>query len=94
MPGYPENPNSPILESETRYSASPLTSFDCLYSRVASVRVLLTSCSSLRRGRNIQEISFDGTFKLGNFPAHDFFGDASFFLLDAPGVGLVVTVYL
>ncbi|MCJ1421068.1 hypothetical protein MMC32_007430 [Xylographa parallela] len=54
MPGYPENPNSPILESETR-------------------------------GRKIQEIGFDSTFKLGQFPAHDFFGDGSFFLLDAPG---------
>lgn len=36
-------------------------------------------------GRRVREISFDGGLKAGPFPAHDFFGDGSFYLLDAPG---------
>ncbi|KAL1853521.1 hypothetical protein Daus18300_011802 [Diaporthe australafricana] len=37
-------------------------------------------------GRGVREISFgDGELKVGPFPAHDFFGDGSFYLLDAPG---------
>jgi glyoxylase-like metal-dependent hydrolase (beta-lactamase superfamily II) len=39
-------------------------------------------------GRNMREIDFpDGPdgLKIGRFKAHDFFGDGSFYLLDAPG---------
>ena len=36
-------------------------------------------------GRRVREIDFDGELKVGPFPAHDFFGDGSFYLLDAPG---------
>ncbi|KAG0648079.1 Cytochrome P450 monooxygenase andK [Hyphodiscus hymeniophilus] len=36
-------------------------------------------------GRNLNEISFSDDFKIGNFRAHDFFGDGSFYLLDTPG---------
>lgn len=39
-------------------------------------------------GREVREISFEdgpGALKIGGFRAHDFFGDGSFYLLDAPG---------
>ncbi|MCJ1243189.1 hypothetical protein MMC30_000386 [Trapelia coarctata] len=37
-------------------------------------------------GRTVHEINFsDKPLKIGSFPAHDFFGDGSFYLLDAPG---------
>lgn len=35
-------------------------------------------------GRELREIEF-GSFKIGQFPALDFFGDGSFYLLDSPG---------
>ncbi|KAL3420450.1 metallo-beta-lactamase superfamily protein [Phlyctema vagabunda] len=37
-------------------------------------------------GREVAEVSFaeDGP-RIGNFPAHDYFGDGSFYILDAPG---------
>lgn len=39
------------------------------------------------RGRNLREISFEGpnTLKIGQFPAFDYFGDGSFYLLNTPG---------
>lgn len=38
------------------------------------------------RGREIREISFDGIgLRIGRFEAFDFFGDGSFYLLNAPG---------
>lgn len=36
-------------------------------------------------GRAVRGINFDGELKAGPFPAHDFFGDGSFYLLDTPG---------
>lgn len=36
-------------------------------------------------GRKVREIDFDSGLKAGPFPAHDFFGDGSFYLLDTPG---------
>lgn len=38
-------------------------------------------------GRNLREISFEGphSLKIGQFPAFDYFGDGSFYLLDSPG---------
>lgn len=36
-------------------------------------------------GRKVREIVFDGRLKVGRFEAFDFFGDGSFYLLDAPG---------
>lgn len=38
-------------------------------------------------GRELREISFDGpdTLRIGKFPAFDYFGDGSFYLLDSPG---------
>lgn len=49
----------------------------------------LTSCclGTSRSGRTLREIRFDGpdAFRIGQFPAHDYFGDGSFFLLDSPG---------
>lgn len=36
-------------------------------------------------GRVVREISFEGGIKIGAFDAVDFFGDGSFYLLDAPG---------
>ncbi|KAF2182047.1 hypothetical protein K469DRAFT_740550 [Zopfia rhizophila CBS 207.26] len=34
--------------------------------------------------RDIREIFFDKLFKIGNFRAHDYFGDGSFYLLNTP----------
>lgn len=42
------------------------------------------------RGRNLREVNFDtdsNGLRLGRFQAIDYFGDGSFYLLDAPGVG-------
>ena len=36
-------------------------------------------------GRQIQEISFSDDFKIGQFQAHDYFGDGSFYILNVPG---------
>ncbi|KAI6361565.1 hypothetical protein MCOR25_006469 [Pyricularia grisea] len=37
--------------------------------------------------RKLREVTFDGpqAFKIGSFPAYDYFGDGSFYLLDSPG---------
>ncbi|KAF2715355.1 metallo-beta-lactamase superfamily protein [Pleomassaria siparia CBS 279.74] len=35
--------------------------------------------------RNLREINFDSNLKIGQFPAYDYFGDGSFYLLDSPG---------
>ncbi|KAF4625568.1 hypothetical protein G7Y89_g12598 [Cudoniella acicularis] len=36
-------------------------------------------------GREMKEISFDTSFKIGKFNAYDYFQDGSFYLLDVPG---------
>lgn len=36
-------------------------------------------------GRDVREIGFSSDLKAGDFPAYDFFGDGSFYLLDTPG---------
>lgn len=36
-------------------------------------------------GRDIREIDFDSGLRIGSFDAYDYFGDGSFYLLDAPG---------
>lgn len=38
-------------------------------------------------GRELEEITFQGpsSLHIGQFPAHDYFGDGSFYLLDSPG---------
>ncbi|KAM3089399.1 hypothetical protein ACMFMG_000998 [Clarireedia jacksonii] len=36
-------------------------------------------------GRELREIEFDQQLKIGRFNAFDYFGDGSFYLLDAPG---------
>ncbi|KAF4907506.1 Cytochrome P450 monooxygenase mpaDE [Colletotrichum fructicola] len=38
-------------------------------------------------GRTLREISFEGsqTLRIGGFPAFDYFGDGSFYVLDSPG---------
>lgn len=41
----------------------------------------LKECSN----RNLQEISFDSDLRIGQFQAHDYFGDGSFYLLNSPG---------
>jgi glyoxylase-like metal-dependent hydrolase (beta-lactamase superfamily II) len=35
--------------------------------------------------REVREIAFLDDFRIGNFRAHDYFGDGSFYLLDTPG---------
>jgi glyoxylase-like metal-dependent hydrolase (beta-lactamase superfamily II) len=35
--------------------------------------------------RKVREIEFSDDFRIGNFKAHDYFGDGSFYLLDTPG---------
>lgn len=54
LPGYPENPESPVLA----------TDFE---------------------NRSLVEIKFDDGLTIGGFPAHDYFGDGSLYLLDSPG---------
>lgn len=47
------------------------------------------------RGRNVREISFtDPSLRLGRFRALDYFGDGSFYLLDAPGVSPCLPIYI
>ncbi|KAF2628508.1 Metallo-hydrolase/oxidoreductase [Macroventuria anomochaeta] len=36
-------------------------------------------------GREVHEMTFSDAFKIGEFRAHDYFGDGSFYLLDTPG---------
>jgi glyoxylase-like metal-dependent hydrolase (beta-lactamase superfamily II) len=36
-------------------------------------------------GREVREISFESDLRIGRFDAFDYFGDGSFYLLDAPG---------
>lgn len=36
-------------------------------------------------GREVVEITFSDTFKLGQFQAHDYFGDGSLYILNVPG---------
>lgn len=38
------------------------------------------------KGRNVNEIEFSDAPKIGDFRAHDYFGDGSFYILDMPGV--------
>jgi glyoxylase-like metal-dependent hydrolase (beta-lactamase superfamily II) len=56
LPGYPANPQSPLLETDVE-------------------------------GRELKVIDFDNlpTVPIGRFRAFDYFGDGSFYLLDAPG---------
>ena len=37
------------------------------------------------RDRQLVEIDFNGSIHIGDFPAYDYFGDGSLYLLDAPG---------
>jgi glyoxylase-like metal-dependent hydrolase (beta-lactamase superfamily II) len=48
---------------------------------------LLIEAPYVNRGRNLREIDFEGpgSLAIGQFRAFDYFGDASFFLLDSPG---------
>lgn len=50
------------------------------------ILLLVASDIGYIRGRNVREITFDGQLKVGQYRAHDFFGDGSFYLLDVPGV--------
>ena len=48
-------------------------------------------------GRNLREIDFSAeegqtAFKIGRFDAYDYFGNGSFYLLDAPGVSTPLSV--
>lgn len=44
-------------------------------------------------GRVVNEIDFQATgLRLGQFRAMDFFGDGSFFLLESPGVSVLLVV--
>ncbi|KAI9734353.1 MAG: hypothetical protein M1834_002459 [Cirrosporium novae-zelandiae] len=36
-------------------------------------------------GRKVEEIQFDDSFKIGKYPAYDYFGDGSFYILNVPG---------
>jgi glyoxylase-like metal-dependent hydrolase (beta-lactamase superfamily II) len=82
LPGYPANPDSPILESD--------------YTCVRSVSQFFFFLSKTRRdstdpkvycsGRTLREITFDPqTLRIGQFRAVDYFDDGSFYLLDSPG---------
>lgn len=70
LPGYPSDPKSPVLESDYAY-----------VTRFNEREFTYELCS----GRELEEISFQDSIKIGAFRAHDFFGDRSFYLLDVPG---------
>ncbi|KAK4938227.1 hypothetical protein LTR10_021300 [Elasticomyces elasticus] len=36
-------------------------------------------------GRDVREVEFSDSFKIGQFQAHDYFGDGSFYVLNVPG---------
>jgi hypothetical protein len=57
------------------------------YQRVAYSFDLLLILIHFFRGRKLREITFtpSNSLRIGSFLAHDFFGDASFYLLDTPG---------
>ena len=59
-------------------------SYSALSPALAAWRVALTDSTS---NRTLREITFDGpdAFRIGKFPAFDYFGDGSFYLLDTPG---------
>lgn len=42
-------------------------------------------CEKDYADRVLREISFNDGLKIGQFPAYDYFGDGSFYLLDSPG---------
>ncbi|KAK2468907.1 hypothetical protein H9L39_19499 [Fusarium oxysporum f. sp. albedinis] len=61
VPGWPENPESPVLASDLK-------------------------------GHRIHEPEF--TLDVAGFPAYDYFGDGSFYLLDVPGVSPATTAII
>ncbi|KAK3948711.1 beta-lactamase-like protein [Pseudoneurospora amorphoporcata] len=63
LPGYPANPDAPILEAD--------------YKDRELIEVDFTSAAS--DGKDWKRLT------IGRFPAVDYFGDGSFYLLDAPG---------
>lgn len=74
LPPYPSNEKSLIHE-------------DHLKSVFFLSFLLSTMVSSYPRGRKLTEISFSKSkLSIGGFRAHDYFGDGSLYLLDAPGV--------
>ncbi|KAI4173846.1 MAG: hypothetical protein LQ348_006458 [Seirophora lacunosa] len=48
-------------------------------------RILQYWRRTLRTGRNVREIAFDKSNKIGQYPSYDLFGDGSFYILDVPG---------
>ena len=78
-PGWPENPDCPVLQSDLTYVV-------CYYFTCASA---VSNCSKPKtdingREHRIHEPKFD--IEVVGFPAYDYFGDGSFYLLDVPGV--------
>lgn len=59
--------------------------FQCKLPTTSSDQIL--TYTILPRGRELHEISFqaDPLLHIGQFPALDYFGDGSFYLLDSPG---------
>lgn len=63
--------------------------------RELSIRLLVNNfiyirradCRSLNSDRELVEVEFSGpqSLQIGRFPARDYFGDGSFYLLDSPG---------
>lgn len=79
LPGYPIDPKSYMMDSHFRY----------VHPHPFSLQPPPLRHKDLHRssGRNLVEIDFkqDPSLKAGRLPAHDFFGDGSFYLLDIPG---------
>ncbi|KIW81840.1 hypothetical protein Z517_04866 [Fonsecaea pedrosoi CBS 271.37] len=79
-PGYPTIKDSPVRECDFAFVFLPFLAFS--RSRWAN------HCRfHFDRGRETREINFDEgpPLQIGQFKAMDFFGDGSFYLLDAPG---------
>lgn len=62
--------------------------FHLAHSSMRIVQTIYDKCANrcCRRGHRIHELDFP--IEVGGFPAHDYFGDGSFYLLDVPGVSL------
>jgi hypothetical protein len=72
-PGWPRNENSHVFESDFEY-ASPS------YCNISGLLIL-------HRDRKVHELTFpEDAPRIADLPVHDFFGDGSFYLLNAPGV--------
>lgn len=73
IPGYPANPESPVLQTDCK-----------------EVRPSPVCTPEIKLSHNFREIDFVNpeSLDIGAFHGYDYFGDGSFYLLDAPGYSI------